>query len=326
MDMRNPFLFLFFSLLLFFSACSTDVDNYADYKDVTIVYGLLETDKDTTYIKITKAFLGPGNALVFAQNPDSSNYSGKLDVKLIGKQNSNTLPAITLDTITIKNKQAGDSIFYFPEQKLYYTTAPIYADAQYTLEINKGSEIIRAQTVAVKDFSVLKPNNRINFAATTTVAIQWNTAENGKRYEVQLVFYYDELHQGTSDTIHQSMTWKMGTKTADRLDGTEKLEINYLGEAFYSRLNSELKHDPNIRRFAGPVDLIISCAGDELNTYIDVNAPSNSIIQEIPEYTNIENGYGIFSSRKILVKSYLLSVQSELKLVQNPDWGFELRP
>lgn len=39
-------------------SCSTEVDNYADYKDITIVYGLLESKADTNFIKITKAFLG----------------------------------------------------------------------------------------------------------------------------------------------------------------------------------------------------------------------------------------------------------------------------
>ncbi len=54
---------------LLISACSTDVDNFADYKDITIVYGMLEAGADTTFIKITKAFLGPGNALLIARHP-----------------------------------------------------------------------------------------------------------------------------------------------------------------------------------------------------------------------------------------------------------------
>lgn len=313
-------------LALTFGSCSTDVDNYAEYKDVTIVYGLLESGKDTTFIKITKAFLGPGNALMFAQNPDSSNYAGKLDVRLQGKIGNIDLPEIILDTITKKNKLAGDSVFYFPEQKLYYTTAAINANATYTLVVNRGVDAISATTKPVKDFFITLPTNRFNFAATTTTSIRWNAAENGKRYEVVLVFNYNELYPGSSDTVKRSFTWNMGTKISDKLDGSESLEINYLGESFYTRLASELGDDLNVRRFAGNVDLYVSCGGDELNTYIDVNAPSNSIVQEIPEYSNIENGYGIFSGRKTIKRSYPLSVQSELKLVEGFNWGFELKP
>jgi hypothetical protein len=45
------------------------------------------------------------------------------------------------------------------------------------------------------------------------------------------------------------------------------------------------------------VDIIIIAAADELNTFINVNRPSTGIIQEKPEYTNIQNGLGIFSAR-----------------------------
>ena len=45
------------------------------------------------------------------------------------------------------------------------------------------------------------------------------------------------------------------------------------------------------------MDFIIAVAADELNTYMEVNEPSNSIVQERPDYTNITNGIGLFSSR-----------------------------
>lgn len=42
--------------LLLLNACSTDVDLYADYKDVPVIYGLLDATADTNYIKITRVF------------------------------------------------------------------------------------------------------------------------------------------------------------------------------------------------------------------------------------------------------------------------------
>jgi hypothetical protein len=312
------------AFILFFSACSTEVDNYAEYKDITIVYGILETGVDTTFIKITKAFLGPGNALLFARNPDSSNYAGKLNVSLLGRRNSVDLPAITLDTITKRNKLAGDSIFYFPEQKLYYTTTPLVADAAYTLVVDKGDNEIRSSTTLVKEFSIQQPINRINFAATVPTPIRWSSAESGKRYEVSMKFFYRELHPGNPDTISKSLTWFLGTRKSNSLSGGETLEITYLGETFYNLLGNQLSSGLNIKRFAGNVDVVISSGGDDLSTYIDVNAPSNSIVMEIPEFTNIENGYGIFSSRKTISRNYRLSVQSEVKLVEDFNWGFVL--
>jgi len=41
-----------FFILVLLSACSTDVDNYATYKDISIVYGMMEPATDTTFVKI----------------------------------------------------------------------------------------------------------------------------------------------------------------------------------------------------------------------------------------------------------------------------------
>lgn len=303
-------------------SCSTDVDLYADYKDITIVYGLLDDAADTTFIKVTKAFLGPGNALVIAQNPDSSNYAEKLDVKLKGKKGNNDLPEITLDTITIHNKLAGDSVFYFPSQLLYYTTAALDPLATYQLVINRGDKEVTASTSMVEPFSVSYPTNRISFSATVPAQLRWGSAKNGKRYEVNLVFHYRELAPGSQDTINKTMNWYLGTSKSATLDGGEQLDVSYLGEEFYNRLGQELDDILNVKRWAGEVDVIVSAGGDQLSTFIDVNAPSNSIVQELPEYTNVENGYGIFSSRRNATKTYRLAVQSETKLVENFDWGF----
>ncbi|MDP3445842.1 MAG: hypothetical protein Q8T08_23530, partial [Ignavibacteria bacterium] len=125
--------------------------------------------------------------------------------------------------------------------------------------------------------------------------------------------------------VHRTLTWGMGTKKSITTDGGEELEVTYLGEEFYTRLGQQIGNELNTKRWAGTTDIIISCAGRELSTFIDVNTPTNSIVQEVPEYTNIENGFGIFSSRKTAFRTYKLTVQSELKLVENYNWGFELK-
>jgi len=304
------------------SGCSTDVDNYANYKDISIVYGMIEPGTDTTWIKISRAYLGPGNALMFAKEPDSSNYPGKLDAKLIKVKGSNE-SIIQLDTLTRTDKLAGDSIFYFPQQKLYYTTSAVDPTAEYRLAISKGNNAdVSSQTRVVQNFGVTFPTNRINFHSTTTTAIRWVSAVNGKRYEAKLVFYYKELLPDNPDTPFKNLTWNLGMQRSINTNGGENMEIIIYGEEFYTRLGSQMENILNVKRWAGPVDVFVTCAADELSTYIDVNAPSNSIIQEIPEYTNIENGYGIFSSRLTISRRYPLAVGSELKLVEDFNWGF----
>ena len=54
--------------------CSTDFDVNAEWRDVTVIYGLLDQADSVHYIKVTKAFLGAGDAYHMAAVKDSSHY------------------------------------------------------------------------------------------------------------------------------------------------------------------------------------------------------------------------------------------------------------
>ena len=54
-----------------FTGCETDFDTTAPYKDITIVYGLLDSKDSMQYIKINKAFLAENNVLTYAASPGS---------------------------------------------------------------------------------------------------------------------------------------------------------------------------------------------------------------------------------------------------------------
>jgi len=320
MGFKKPLLLIALMVALF-SSCSNDVDIYADYKDITIVYGLLDQTDDTSWIKVTKAFSGPGNAILYAQNPDSNNYNYKLDVKLTGIQNGIEKQYITFDTLTVKNKKPGDSVFYFPNQIVYFTTEPLNEDYKYTLTINKKNESLTSSTNIVNDFYISDPNRYINFMSDKDIV--WRSTANGKRYEVSLVFNYKELLPGSTDTTYNTVSWYLGQRKSTSLYGDEEMFIGYSGNVFFSTLENSLDPVLNVKRWAGKVDVIIASASQEFDTYIEVNDGSGNLLSEVPAYTNINGGYGIFGSRRTIVKSVELSVPSGLKLVNDyPDLGF----
>ena len=62
----------FFLLILFSGilvSCKQKFNVNADWQDITIVYGILNQGDTLHYIKVTKAFLGPGDALQYAKIP-----------------------------------------------------------------------------------------------------------------------------------------------------------------------------------------------------------------------------------------------------------------
>lgn len=326
--------------LLFFAGCSTDFDMYADYKDITIVYGMADIENDTTWVKITKAYTGPGDALLFAQNPDSSNYTYKLDVSMVGKKNGSNLEPIIFDTLTIHNKEITDTIisaegdtlilnpFYSPNQLMYYAVGEINKDAVYTLNINRSGKTLTAVSDIVAPFSVSKPVNRITFSNSATGSdgkIEWNSAKNGKRYEVSLRFYYSELGPDYSDTLHKSVSWRVGVVSSSGLAGGEKLAETYSGLAFYNLLTKELEPIPNVERWAGTVDITIACGSQVLATYLNINAGGGSMLEEVPIYSNIVGGSGIFASRYTTGKNIRISSVTERTLINDYDFGFRYK-
>lgn len=328
---------LLITSLLYVSGCSTDFDMYADYKDITIVYGIVSIGDDTTWVKVTKAYTGPGNALLMAQNPDSSNYPQKLVASLTGKKNGVELDPIVLDTITIHNKQITDTVinqngdtiilnpFYSPNQLMYYGVGSLDKNAEYTLTINNNDLKISASTKLVNNFSISKPVNRIAYTNSTTspdAKIVWTSTKNGKRYEVYQRFNYLELLPGQSDTLHKYIEWFEGVEVSKTTDGSEGMYKTYSGPAFYVLLESKLEPIPNVRRWVGDVDLTIACGSQVLATYLNINSGSGSLLDEVPVYSNIDGGSGIFASRYTTHKTIPLSVATERTLVEDFNLGF----
>ncbi len=326
--MKNIFsLSLIIAVIFSFMQCSTDVDLYADYKEITIVYGLIDIDDDTTWLKITKAYTGPGNALEMAKNPDSSNFEHKLDVSLIGKKNGEIIHTFEFDTLTRTTKRAGDSIFYYPDQLMYYSVGSLSVDADYELSVKSGDKELSSQTKMIDDFGVsITPPKYIIFDSDNDKDITVYPTEYGKRYEMNLIFHYKELNPEYPDTLYKTVTFGLGTKKVDDPNvPPSQILFTYLGEVFYTTLDNELEKSSFIKRWAGDVDIVVGCGSLDLNTYLEINGGNSSLLQEIPLFTNIEDGLGLFTSRHTVINTVQLHSNSERKLVNEyPDLGFEL--
>jgi hypothetical protein len=66
---------LFLLGLLGLSSCNEKIDLLGDYQETAVVYGLLDHADSLHYIKITRAFIGPGSAVDLAQISDSSYFN-----------------------------------------------------------------------------------------------------------------------------------------------------------------------------------------------------------------------------------------------------------
>ena len=288
--------------IILVSSCNKDLDVNAGWSDITVVYGLLDQSRDTTYIKITKAFLGPGDAMTFAKISDSSNYPYQLDARLESYNGSTLVSTILLDTITIRNKQAGDSIFYYPDQLMYFTTEKLNENYSYKLIIKNpiSGKLVTAETALVHNFEILRPQSQASFPPGQSFQVKWGQAKEGKRYQLLIRFYYNEYYVSEPKVAHlKSIDWIVfnNIKSPD-IPSTTPFDYYFPSEGFYSIVGSKIPVDPNVdHRTAVYCDYLFSVAAADMNTYMDVNEPSLTVVQEKPAFTNISNGIGLFSAR-----------------------------
>lgn len=324
-------------LLLFFivlcHSCKTDVDLFVDGKETTIVYGYLDCDVDTNYLKITKSFIGDAHNL--AQNYQANNYDYKLSVKLVGKFNDepNTIDTAVFDTISVYKPYDPDSFFYSDiNQVLYYTSRKLKENEDYQLIINrKDGEVITSNVKTLSGFEIRKPYTMVNFDSDSPNKVQWYHKEFNKfaaYYEVYGYFHYKQLNPGEIDTVDYTMKWFLGSGTKEDLyiSLDRVLSVNYIPNDLYSKLSASdniINNSPDyVKRFVDNFEIIITATGDELYNYILINN-SSSVIQDTPEYTNINNGMGIFSSRAKCSKKFKINPSTVNKLIRNyPEWGF----
>jgi hypothetical protein len=328
---KNCLLFLsLFALVMLFNACSTDVDLYAGYKDITVIYGLLDSDKDTNYVKINRAFLGPGNALEIAMIADSCNYPSKLDAKIVeyratpgGNNFQKSGRELVLDTMTIHNKNT-EGFFYAPNQLVYYTTEPVYTNSErykykYELLVDRGDTILSAETDMTGGYGFNINTAGMSFSGESGTPIKWNPCPNAAIYEVVLKFNYLEMHG--FDSVPQSIEWSLGTYPETSLELDHNMYVvSHKSEAFYNKLAEKLQGDTiGVTRLVAdyPICISIAAGNEELYNFISVNAPSSSIVQSIPEYTNIKGGYGVFASRTLQEKWVRFNSITDIS-----KWGF----
>jgi hypothetical protein len=339
-------IYLLLSILaMLFSACETDFDVNAEWEETTIVYGLLDVSKEIQYIRINKAYLGDDDAMIIAQNSDSINFHPvEMEVKLYKLEAFGNL---TVDTIThvllVADTLEKEDGLFATDNNIIYKTGSAAADGspfifsnnnRYALIIkNKATgNKVSANSSVISGFdfdniyqntlSSERPSYPFGFYTNgdfKSSTITWEDAnDNGKIYQLDLIINYTE--ESGANSLSKSLTYSLPL-----VDDTED-KIRIEGEGFFNFLKLNLTKDENIIRHFNGIDMLMTVGSENLETYINVNKPITGIVQERPQFTNINNGIGLFSSRFTkLIENYDLSDNSleYLKSVDGLDRNFQ---
>ena len=346
-------------LLMVFCSCNTEVDLYTDYKEIPIVYGMIDIQADTTFIKINRAFandeVNPLNAYGMALISDSSNYPGKLDAYIVELKSSHgqafqpTGRKLVLDTLTIHNKEEG--VFFSPHQKLYYTTERFNAGSgadkyHYKLYVVTPTfDTVTSETSVVNDdISISTPSTdyytnlpALEFSYVSNTALStmdFAATEEAVLYEIRMRFNYWERH-GDQPLEKKEVSWSFGTKMLSEyevVNGYHNIyRLYYPSNILFLNMSDAIGNDTvgnvnqlNVTRYMGDVDVFVSAAGEVFNNYYQLSYALHNDPGVAIEFSNIEGGYGLFSSRILVCLQAKLSGRAKYDLFSQP-WGFRER-
>ena len=111
--LHNLCLSLLGSVILLMSSCSTDIELNAPYQKTPVIFGLLDAQQDTQWVRVNRTWLGVGNQFDVAMIADSSEYPAEdLTVEVTERIGGATREWALVDT-TIENK-SDQGIFLWP--------------------------------------------------------------------------------------------------------------------------------------------------------------------------------------------------------------------
>lgn len=311
--MKKLFLLLQAGILLVLSSCSNEFDVAAPWKEVPVAYAIL-TPKDTAnYVRVEKAFLDPvTNALEIAKIADSLYYpADAITVWLERTSNQSRVQLQRVDGV-LEGIVRDTGIFATNPNWLYkYKAAPgagLVAGEKYKLIVERkdGKAPITAETTIPKDFQFIKPNPQqtpplINFFPNVPTDMEWRCDPNAVLFDIFVTVRYREEDANGNTLQHVSLVWKVpGNITLDDLGGgLVRGKIPVSGMEFYRFLNANVQPSTDKFRYFENMDVRLVGGGKEIKEYL-VTANANAGItgaEVIPTYTNLSEGYGIFSSK-----------------------------
>ncbi|MDZ4669137.1 MAG: hypothetical protein SGJ00_14815 [bacterium] len=288
---------LLFITLLLPLGCKNDIDINAPYKDVAIVYGFLDQNEPIQYIRIQKLYQNSSTSNTSeGANIADSLYFDSLVVKLVNIVTKDTFTCIKVDSIP---KNLG--FFSSAKNTLYACTFPKNNLANELFELRifypKKNALFISRTNIVKDAVI--PFRKVvlkTVPANHIFSFKFTTAKNAAMYDLTIRYFYKEMDAADNSIYeikHIDYSVAKGKLYPAESDRTE----NIGSRTYIDYLKLRIPNDVTKKRTSIGITYMAYGGSEEFQTMLDLSSPNLSIAQKNPEFSNISNGLGIFTSR-----------------------------
>lgn len=280
--------------------CKNDIDINAPYKDVAIVYGFLDQNQATQYIRIEKLYQNSSTTSTAegAKFADSL-YFDSLVVKLINITSKDTFLCHRVDSIP------KDSGFFSSAINAFYAcTFPKNNAANEVFQLDiyypKKKAHFYSKTQLVKD-AVIEPRKIVMKLVPTnhTFPFRFTTGRNGYLYDLSVKYTYKEMNAADqSKYTFKSIDYNIVKSNA--YDPEKFYTHSISSRQYIDYLKSQIPEDNSKVRTTVSITYQTYGGSQEFQTMLDLSKPNLTVVQKNPLFSNIEPaqyGIGIFTSR-----------------------------
>jgi hypothetical protein len=300
--MQKLFLAILLGTSLLTNSCKNELDVMDDYREIMISYGLFNPSDTIHYLRINKGFLGAGNALEMASNPDSTTYQpGTLEVKV--EQWRNGVLVHTINLVPDNTVPRDSGLFAFPDQILYRGNFSLAQDGSIYKMISKNVVSGLSATASMKvvqpfQLTIPTTTNAVDFTDTLPLRIRFQAPINGRRFLPIIRFHYTEKFVFDSTQVTEKyFDWSLSELDVLSSVGNEQLEWQVNRADLFRVMAQRIPINSNVFRVTDGFEIIVVTANDDLSLYIDVLKAINSAQTDLQPYTNIQGGIGLFACR-----------------------------
>lgn len=308
-------LFLFGGILIIplLNGCTNEFQVSLEGDDIPVVYCIVNPKDSIYYVKLTKSFTcsqsvipcSMDTANLFYKDPQLSFEVLTPDGRLLDRGN--------LHPVIIPNPDTTSRLFN-PTSKIVYAisrneiTIDNWNEQERILvlkiAIPEYPKLVVARTSISQPFELLNPKihpqgTRLDFFTSEGQSITWWGPEN-ECYEGKFIFHYTDYLFPDSAICHSVNFSFNGTEP--KISSLEWKTFTYrlYGEAFLDSIARCFRKIPKVDslmyRKLDSVDIELSSASYDYYSYIYALHYDSDV--EIKQTYNIENGYGLFASKR----------------------------
>jgi len=305
--------YLFFSILFItgFSNCSNDFELTTGETNKPVVYGFLSPKDTATYIRVEKAFVSENtSALELAQRPEELYYD---DIEVVLSSGSNTYNLTQVDG-TNEGYPRDTGVFVNVPNNLYKLVLPAgqaYLDGQdfqLTITDEEADTLLtQVSTTIVHAPVILFPRAdddfewRSSIESQNDIRTQWRFNNNTAAiFDLRIRFNYQEAVNGDiNNRVDKSVIFTVLKNIEPDDEDDTSIIVEILATDILGGISGAVDASDPGPRFFTNMEIVVDAGSKDLLSFVSVGQANTGLTGASipPIFSNIPNGFGLFSSR-----------------------------